>query len=83
MTNWRFHDIRRTVATKMRGLEIDRLTVSKVLNHAESGITRIYDRYSENKEKKQALERWGVELTRIIEGKHNYGEGGGVQIASH
>ena len=53
----------------MRGLGIERLTVSKVLNHAESGITRIYDRYSESKEKKQALERWGAELTRIIEGK--------------
>ena len=53
----------------MRSLGIDRLTVGKVLNHAESGVTKIYDRYAADKEKKQALERWGAELTRIVEGK--------------
>jgi len=69
VTDWRFHDIRRTVATKIRGLGIDRVTVSKVLNHSESGITKVYDRYAAEPEKEQALRRWGEELRRIVETK--------------
>ena len=61
--------IRRTVATNMRAIGIDRLTVSKVLNHSESGVTRVYDRYAGDREKTQALARWGEELRRIIEAR--------------
>jgi len=40
--------------------------VSKVLNHAESGVTAVYDRHSYDKEKRQALETWGRKLDAII-----------------
>ncbi len=69
VTDWRVHDLRRTAATKMRSLGVDRLTVSKVLNHQEAGVTRLYDRYSADPEKRQALERWSEELRRIVEGR--------------
>jgi len=69
VTDWRFHDIRRTVATKIRGMGIDRVTVSKILNHSEGGITKVYDRYAAEPEKEQALRRWGEELRRIVESK--------------
>lgn len=58
MEPWRLHDLRRTAATNMRSLGIDRLTVSKVLNHAEAGITRVYDRYAMDPEKMHAVQRW-------------------------
>lgn len=64
--DWHVHDFRRTVATQMRGLGIDRLTVSKVLNHAESGITRIYDRYAADAEKRAALEKWARRLEAVL-----------------
>ena len=67
--DWHLHDLRRTAATKMRELGVDRLTVSKVLNHAEGGITRIYDRSAADPEKRIALERWAQHLKTIIEGK--------------
>jgi len=60
------HDLRRTAATKMTEAGINRLTVSKVLNHAESGVTAVYDRHSYDKEKRQALETWGRKLDAII-----------------
>lgn len=69
VTDWRVHDLRRTAATKMRSLGVERLTVSKVLNHEESGVTKVYDRYAADPEKRQALERWGEELRRIVEGR--------------
>ena len=33
-------------------------TISYVLNHAEGGVTKIYDRFSYDKEKRVSLERW-------------------------
>jgi integrase len=40
------HDLRRTAASHMTGMGISRLVVAKILNHAESGITAVYDRHS-------------------------------------
>ena len=65
--NWRLHDLRRTAATNMRRLGTDRLTVSKVLNHAESGITQVYDRYGADAEKRDALELWCQRVRYIVE----------------
>lgn len=67
--DWHLHDLRRTAATQMRSLGVDRLTVSKILNHAEAGVTRIYDRHAADPEKAAALERWANRLREILAGK--------------
>jgi len=61
------HDLRRTAASHMTGMGVPRLTVSKILNHIESGITAVYDRHSYDQEKRQALDLWGDKLSKIIE----------------
>ena len=43
-------------------------TVSKILNHAEPGVTATYDRHSYDKDKRQALEKWSRKLKQIVEG---------------
>ena len=70
LPHWTLHDIRRSVATHLRDSEVmgerdraDRLTISKILNHAEGGMTRLYDRYSADPEKRRALDAWA----RVIE----------------
>jgi integrase len=63
------HDLRRTMASHMTGMGISRLVVQKVLNHSEPGITRVYDRYGYDIEKRQALEAWGRKLESILTGK--------------
>lgn len=61
------HDIRRTVASRLTGdLGVSRLTVSKILNHVETGITATYDRHSYDQEKRHALEAWGRRLDEIL-----------------
>ena len=60
------HDLRRTAASMMASSGIERLVISKILNHAESGITAVYDRHSYDKEKQQALESWGRKLLAIL-----------------
>jgi len=62
------HDLRRTVASKMTELGIPRLTVSKLLNHAEAGVTHVYDRHTYDAEKRAALLKWERRLTEIVEG---------------
>jgi integrase len=62
------HDLRRTVASHMAALKVPRLTISKVLNHKEAGITKIYDRHSYDAEKREALERWAGRMGEILGG---------------
>jgi hypothetical protein len=42
--------------------------VARVLNHAERGVTAVYDRHSYDKEKREALELWARRLREIISG---------------
>jgi len=67
--HWRLHDLRRTFATHLRSIGIDRLVVSKLLNQAEAGITKVYDRYAADPEKMAAMERWANRLREMVSGK--------------
>jgi len=60
------HDLRRTVASQITAMGIPRLTVSKILNHVESGVTAVYDRHSYDKEKQEALNKWSKRLEKIV-----------------
>lgn len=60
------HDLRRTSASHMTMLGFNRVIVSKILNHAEGGVTSVYDRYGYEKEKADALEAWGQKLIKMI-----------------
>ena len=60
------HDLRRTAASMITASGIPRLTVSKILNHVESGVTAVYDRHSYDKEKRVALEKWSKRLEKIV-----------------
>ena len=63
------HDFRRTAASHMTGMGIPRLVVSKILNHVESGVTRVYDRHSYDAEKREALEVWGRKVMELVNGQ--------------
>lgn len=60
------HDLRRTAASLMAGAGVPRLHVGKVLNHAERGVTAVYDRHSYDPEKRAALDTWGRKLAAIL-----------------
>ncbi|MCH9000079.1 MAG: tyrosine-type recombinase/integrase [Proteobacteria bacterium] len=63
------HDLRRTAASGMASLGVARLVIAKVLNHAETGVTAIYDRHGYDSEKRHALEAWAAHLEGILSGK--------------
>ncbi|MDH3476177.1 MAG: tyrosine-type recombinase/integrase [Rhodospirillales bacterium] len=62
------HDLRRTAASHMTSMGISRLTVAKILNHAEAGVTAVYDRHSYDQAKQVALAAWGSRLSEILTG---------------
>lgn len=71
--DFRPHDLRRTVATYMAKLGVDRTVLGKILNHkglaGDSQVTAIYDRHGYESEKRQALNRWAQKLEQIISNK--------------
>jgi integrase len=62
----RGHDLRRTAASAMASMGVPRLIIARILNHAESGVTAVYDRYGYDREKREALEAWGQRLEEIV-----------------
>lgn len=66
---WRFHDLRRSAATHMVRLGVPELVVSRVLNHAVTGVTgKHYALHSYADEKRAALDMWAAEIERAING---------------
>lgn len=63
---WTIHDLRRTVGTGLGKLGVSRFIIARVLNHADSSVTGIYDRHEYLDEKRSALDAWGAHLTELI-----------------
>jgi hypothetical protein len=72
VTNWRLHDLRRTMATGLQRLSIRLEVTEQVLNHvsgSRAGIVGIYQRHDFAAEKRAALEAWGAHVLAIVEGR--------------
>lgn len=69
---WTPHDLRRTAATHMEEAGVSPFIIGHVLNHVsatKASITsRVYARYSYDREKREALHRWAERLLSILKG---------------
>jgi len=68
-TDWRLHDLRRTVTTGMARLKIEPHIADKVLNHQSgtiSGVAAVYNRFAYLDERRDALDRWGRFLAGLV-----------------
>lgn len=67
--DWTFHDIRRTMATRLatrlaaQGASID--LVKLILNHTDNSVTAIYNRHSYLEERRVALQEWCDWLSKL------------------
>ena len=66
LTEWRLHDIRRTVRSKLAELGVPREVARKIVNHEEGKVDRIYNRHEYMAEKREALEKWERHLAELI-----------------
>jgi integrase len=58
ISNWTFHDIRRSVATHMARAGVIQEHIERILGHVIGGVAGTYNRYSYLDEKRSALEVW-------------------------
>jgi integrase len=69
VTGWRLHDLRRTCVSGMARLGIPPHVADKILNHQSgtiSGVAAVYQRHDFLAERKDALERWGAHVRKIL-----------------
>jgi integrase len=66
VTGWVWHDIRRTVRSKLAELSVPYEIAERVLNHAMTKLERVYNRHSYRQEKAQALQRWADHLMGLV-----------------
>ena len=67
---WRVHDIRRTVATRLGGHSVPDTLIARILDHNLVGVpdvTGTYNKYRYVPQMRKALELWHAELRTIIE----------------
>jgi integrase len=68
---WRFHDLRRTLASGLARLGHPPHIVEAILNHTGgtiSGVARVYNRYNYAEEKRRSLETWGRYVMDLVDG---------------
>jgi integrase len=71
-SNWRIHDLRRTLATGLQRLGVRLEVTEAVLNHvsgSRAGIVGVYQRHDWASEKRAALDAWGNHVLTIAEGR--------------
>jgi integrase len=66
MKHWTFHDLRRTARSLLSRAGIANDIAERVLGHVIPGVRGVYDRYEYRDEKKDALERLGAMVERIL-----------------
>ncbi|NCP11699.1 MAG: integrase arm-type DNA-binding domain-containing protein [Sphingomonadales bacterium] len=66
---WRFHDLRRTLATGLQKLSVRLEVTEAVLNHrsgARSGIVGVYQTHDYAEERREALDAWGAKVAALV-----------------
>ena len=66
LTNWRFHDLRRTARTNLASLGVSPFIAELILGHQQKGVHEVYDVHRYQAEKREALERWANRLRDIV-----------------
>jgi integrase len=69
VADFRLHDVRRTVATRLSQMGTLDAVVEAVLGHTRPKLKRTYNRYQPIREMRVALDAWSSALDRIVRGK--------------
>jgi integrase len=67
VTDWKIHDLRRSMRTHLSALPVQDLVRELVIAHARPGLHKVYDQHSYQLEKQQCLELWEKRLLGIVD----------------
>ena len=63
ITDWRFHDIRRGIATHFEDNGVDRFYIERLLTHKDNSVTGIYAKSNHLEMRRNIFEQWSKVLT--------------------
>ncbi len=67
VSDWRIHDLRRTMRTGLAALGVGESVAEKLLNHQPRNVlTSIYNRHEYIEEKRAAMEAWGERMREVV-----------------
>ena len=69
LSNWRLHDLRRSMRTGLGKLGVRVDVAERAINHVQPGLIETYDRYRYAAEVGAAIAQWVEHLTAVIEGR--------------
>jgi integrase len=67
LPDWVFHDVRRTVRTRLSALRVNADVAEMVIGHGKTGLRRVYDQHGFEPEMREALDRWAAALKQIVD----------------
>jgi len=71
VTDWRLHDIRRSVVTKLGDIGVAPHIIEQILNHQSghrAGVAGVYNRSSYEREVRAALAMWNDHIRTLVDG---------------
>ncbi|MFN0305387.1 MAG: tyrosine-type recombinase/integrase [Burkholderiales bacterium] len=68
---WRAHDLRRTMASRMGDLGVTPYVVEKCLNHSLGGLLKVYQHQEYVRERQVAFDLWGAKLETLVLAKRD------------
>jgi integrase len=66
VTDWKIHDLRRSMRTHLSALPVQDMVRELVIAHAKPGLHKVYDQHAYQDEKRQCLDLWDKRLSLII-----------------
>jgi integrase len=70
ITDWRLHDLRRTLRSGLAELGVSYEIAERVIGHAMPQLERTYNVFAYREEKRAALERWARHLAAVVTDGH-------------
>jgi integrase len=67
VAEWRFHDLRRTVRTRLSALRISDIVAELCIGHTQKGLHKIYNQHAYFDERREAFGAWDAWLMSIVE----------------
>jgi integrase len=69
VTEWKFHDLRRTMRTHLSALPVQDIVRELILAHARQGLHKVYDLHTYEPEKRECLRLWESRLKGLLNPK--------------
>lgn len=66
VSDWRIHDLRRTLSTRLNEMGVEPHVVEAILDHTVKGVAGVYNKATYEKMKREALQKWAKHIMTLV-----------------